>query len=108
MVVIISVGLIPIMNWAPLAIQTNIKVEQKTTVIFVAQEKIEDAKQRVLANLFSWTATGCNSESWTLGGVEGLTDICYDSSSLKNITVNAWHNESPAEVIAFNTKVARR
>lgn len=108
MVVVISVGLIGIMNWVPVAIQTKIKVEQRTGAILLAQGEMERAKRRVLSNEFSWTASGCNDESWTIDNVSGLNSICRETDNLKIITVTAWHIENPGDITTFNTKVARR
>lgn len=108
MVVVISVGLIGIMNWVPVAIQTKIKVEQRTRAILLAQGEMEKAKRRVLSNEFSWTASGCNNEPWTLGNFSGLNSICRETDNLKTITVTAWHMEIPNDITTLDTKVARR
>lgn len=107
-VVVISVGLIAIMNWVPVAIQTKIKTEQRTRTILLAQDQMEETKRRVLYNEFSWTASGCNEESWTIGDFSGLNSICRETDNLKIITVTAWHIENPDDITTFDTKVARR
>ena len=108
MVVVISVGLIAIMSWVPVAIQTKVKTEQRTGAILLAQGEMEEVKRRVLFNEFSWTASGCNDEPWTINNFRGLNSICRESDNLKIITVTAWHIENPGDITTFNTKVARR
>jgi Tfp pilus assembly protein PilV len=108
MVVVISVGLIAIMSWVPVAIQTKVKTEQRTGAILLAQGEMEEVKRRVLSNEFSWTATPCNNEPWTIGNFSGLNRICRQNNNLKNITVTAWHIDSPGDITTFDTRVARR
>jgi len=73
MVVVISVGLIGIMNWVPVAIQTKIKVEQRTGAILLAQGKMEEAKRRVLSSFTNF------SENWSVGNFYGTTVVSNDT-----------------------------
>lgn len=101
-IVIIAVGLIGIMNWLPLAIETKIKTEQRTRAIFLAQKNIEEAKRRLLYDFNS-------SISWSVD--EGFTcsgDVTSDSLDLKTLSISVWHIESPQDITTFYTKVARR
>jgi len=104
-VVIISVGLLAIMNWVPVAIQTKIKTERKTTATFLAQEKIEDIKSNAFSQNFnqteplSWTAPYGNYQ-WTASDDSG--------SDIKVISVSTWHIKEPENKVTFDTKIARR
>jgi len=102
-VVIISAGLIAIMNWVPVAIQTKIKTEQRTRAIFLAQGMMEDAKRRVLSSFTNF------SENWSVGNFYGTTVVSNDTySNLKILQVRAWHIDRPNDITTFYAKVALR
>jgi type II secretory pathway pseudopilin PulG len=101
-VVIISAGLIAIMNWVPVAIQTKIKTERRTIAIFLAQKNIEEAKRTLLSNFDSgvtWTV----SPDFACSG-----NVITENPNLKTITVSVWHIENPSDITTFYNKVARR
>ena len=109
-VVIISAGLIAIMNWVPVAIQTKIKTEHKTTAIFLAQEKIEDIKWSALAN-FNKNFNQAAPASWSVPYNDfwwTATDVVDLTWSIKTISVSTWHTLEPNNKITFDTKIARR
>ena len=109
-VVIIAVGIIAIMNWVPVSIQTKTKVERKTTAIFLAQEKLDEIAWSVLYNFgndfnqatpqafgapynnFYWTAASNDETGW----------------SLKTLSVSTWHADEPGNKVIFDTQVAPR
>jgi type II secretory pathway pseudopilin PulG len=101
-VVIISVGLIAIMNWVPVAIQTKIKTERRTIAIFLAQKNIEEAKRILLSNFDSVV-------TWTVNaGFDCTGDVITENPNLKTIRVSVWHIENPSDITTFSTRVARR
>jgi len=101
-VVIISVGLIAIMNWVPVAIQTKIKTERRTTAIFLAQKNIEEAKRTLLSNFDSGVI-------WTVSaGFNCAGNVITENPNLKTITVSVWHIENPSDITTFYNRVARR
>lgn len=107
-VAITSVGLVALMNWMPVAIQTKIKTERKTTAIFLAQEKIEDMKRMALASFASDF-----SQSAPLGWSVPYEDFRWTASddlgsNIKVISVSAWHMEEPNNKVIFDTKIALR
>jgi type II secretory pathway pseudopilin PulG len=101
-VVIISAGLIAIMNWVPVAIQTKIKTERRTKAIFLAQKNIEEAKRTLLSNFDSGV-------TWTVSaGFACSGNVISEGNNLKTITVSVWHIENPSDITTFYNKVARR
>ena len=101
-IVIIAVGLIGIMNWVPLAIETKIKTEQRTKAIFLAQKNIEEAKRILLYDFNS-------NISWSVEeGFNCTGDVTADSPDLKTLSISVWHLNSPQDITKFYTKVARR
>jgi prepilin-type N-terminal cleavage/methylation domain-containing protein len=108
-VVIIAVGLVAIMNWVPLNIQTKIKLERRTTAIFLAQERVDDIKRSALANYddnFNWAVP----QSWSVpyDNFRWTSSDNPDTAALRSISVSAWHIEEPDNKITFDTKIARR
>jgi len=99
-----------IMNWVPVAIQTKIKTERKTTAIFLAQEKIEDIKWSALAN-FNNNFNQSNPVSWSIPynnyrwTANDTVDLIW---SIKTISVSTWHKEEPENKVTFDTKISRR
>jgi Tfp pilus assembly protein PilV len=103
MVVVMSVGLIAIMKWVPIAIETKVKTEQRTRAIFLAQGKMEETKRRVLSSFTNF------SENWSVGNFYGTTLVSNDTySNLKILQVSAWHIDRPNDITTFYTKVALR
>ena len=101
MVVVISVGLIAIMSWVPVAIQTKVKTEQRTRAIFLAQEIMEDTKHCELFNL--------PLPNWNFPDFGWTVNRSDDSiPNLRILAVRVWHNERPNDITAFDTKVMQR
>jgi len=107
-VVIIAVGLVAIMNWVPLSIQTKIKLERRTTTIFLAQERIDDIKRSALANYddnFNWAVP----QSWPVPYDNFRWTASDDlGANIKAVSVSTWHIEEPDNKIIFDTEIARR
>jgi len=109
-IVVIAVGMLAIMNWVPVSIQTKTELERKTTALFLAQEKLDEIGWSVLYNFnndfnqltpvtfsspydnFSWTAAASDEAGW----------------SLKSISVSTWHIEDADNKVTLDTKIAPR
>lgn len=99
--VIISVGLIAIMNWVPLSLRTKIKAEKKTEAIFIAQNIMEDTIQSALFNL--------PLPAWNFADFTWTVNVTDDTlPGLKIVAVRVWNNQTPNEITAFDTKVTQR
>lgn len=106
-VVIISVGLIAIINWVPGIIATKIKAEQKSTAIFLAQGKIDDIKREAALSWTSFNET--NPQSWSVPYDSYRWTASDDSgASLKTVSVSVWHIEDADNKVRLDTKIALR
>ncbi len=106
-IVIISIALVPLLNWLPLSIQTHLKAERKTKSIFLAQGKLEEIRAAITNNFnrdFNLDPTPFSPPYQDF--FFSITDDL--NVNLKTISVKAWHNENPKDETTFYTKAARR
>ena len=106
--VILSVALIPILTWVPTSIQTKLKTERKTTAIFLAQEKLEELRYKIINNFgVDYTVAAPNPF------YPPYQDFSYTvndnfNSNIKTISVKVWHIEKPDDDTTFYTQVTKR
>ena len=106
--VILSAALIPIMTWVPMAIQTKLQTERKTTAVFLAQGLMEELRYKIIAN-FS-TSRNTPSPQAFLSPYQDFRYTVTDNldPDLKTISVDVWHIEKPSDETIFYTQMARR
>jgi prepilin-type N-terminal cleavage/methylation domain-containing protein len=105
--VILSIALLPLLNWVPLSIQTQLKAERKTKAIFLAQGKIEELRTAIINNFnqdYNLNPSAFNPPDQNFR--YSITDDL--NSNLKTISVKAWHIENPQDETIFYTQIARR
>lgn len=105
--VILSIALIPLLNWLPLSIQTRLKAERKTKAIFLAQGKIEQLRTAIINNFDQ----DCNSDPSAFN--PPYQDFRYSitddlNNNLKTVSVKTWHIENSRDETIFYTQIARR
>ena len=106
--VILSVALIPILTWVPTSIQTKLKTERKTTAIFLAQEKLEELRHKIINNFgVDYTVVTPNPFD------PPYQDFSYTvndnfNTNIKTISVKVWHIEKPDDDTTFYTQVTKR
>ena len=106
---IMSVALVPMMRLVPGMIQSKVAVEQKTTALFLAEQKTEEIKQ-LLLNDFS-TSVAAVETSFNAPHQDYRFTIAETSEIagfLKNITVTTWHSNRSRGRVILNTQVADR
>lgn len=112
-VVILSVAIVPIVNYLPVSVETKIKAERKTVAIFLTEYMLEYWRSNIL-NDFNWPGS--------VGGGAGLfMHIMPDPYSAYNIQINrtntgdlatvavkTWYRETPNDAVTIYTQVSRR
>ena len=105
--VILSIALLPLLNWVPVSIQTKLKAERKTAAVFLAQGKIEELRTAIINNFGSDynlnpTALDPPYQNFRYSITDDL------DSDLKTISVKVWHIENPQDETILYTQIARR
>jgi len=104
---ILAIALLPLLNWLPLSIQTQLKAERKTKAIFLAQGKIEELRTAIINNFdqdYNLNPAAFNPPDQNFR--YSITDDLNDN--LKTISVKTWHTENPQDETIFYTQIARR
>ena len=105
---ILTIALLPLVNWLPLSIQTQIKAERKTKAIFLAQAKLEELRTAIINN-FDKDYNQLNPLAFTPPYQNFRYSITDDlDANLKTISVKAWNIENPQDETIFYTQIARR
>lgn len=105
--VILSIALIPLLNWVPLSIQTYLKTERKTKAIFLTQAKLEQLRTAIINNFDQDYNLGPSTFNPPYQNFHySITDDL--NSNLKTISVKTWHIENPQDETIFYTQTARR
>ena len=105
--VILSIALLPLLNWLPLSIQTRLKAERKTKAIFLAQGKLEELRTKIINNFdqdYNLDLLAFNPPYQNFR--YSITDDL--NNNLKTISLKAWHIENPQDETIFYTQIARR
>ena len=105
---ILTIALLPLVNWLPLSIQTQIKAERKTKAIFLTQAKLEELRTAIINN-FDKDYNQLNPLAFTPPYQNFRYSITDDlDANLKTISVKAWNIENPQDETIFYTQIARR
>lgn len=105
---ILSIALLPLLNWLPISIQTQLKTERKTKAIFLAQGKLEELRTAIINN-FDQDYNVLNPLAFNPPYQNFRYSITDDLDiNLKTISVKAWHIENPQDETIFYTQIARR
>ena len=113
-IIILSMALIPLMEMIPQALVLDKKVERETQAVFLAQQKLEEIKGKVIFDFctdYSESATAFPSPHSTFKYI--VSDD--QGTDIKEIAVYVWYDEdgdnivdSDEEEVELNTKVAER
>ena len=105
---ILTIALLPLVNWLPLSIQTQLKSEHKTKAIFLAQSKLEELRTAIINN-FDQDYNQLNPLAFNPPFQNFRYSITDDlHASLKTISVKAWHIENPKDETILYIQIARR
>jgi prepilin-type N-terminal cleavage/methylation domain-containing protein len=105
---ILTIALLPLLNWLPLTIQTQLKAEHKTKAIFLAQGKLEELRTAI-SNNFDQDYNVLNPLAFNPPYQNFRYSITDDlDTSLKTISVKAWYIENPQDETIFYSQIARR
>lgn len=104
---ILSIALLPLLNWLPLSIQTQLKAERKTKAIFLAQGKLEELRTAVINNFdqdynLNPAAFSPPYQNFRYSITDNL------DTNLKTVSVRTWNIENPQDETIFYTQIARR
>jgi len=113
-IVILSIALIPLMKMLPEALILDAQMERETKVVFLAQRKMEEVKNKAIYDFsqdYAESATAFPSPDSTFK----YTVSDDQGTGIKEITVNVWYDKNgngsvdmDEEDIELNTKVAER
>ncbi len=113
-IVLIMLALIPIMVIVPRIIENSLNAQRLTTVIFLAESKMEEVKRDAINNF------SASRDEAVTGFSSPYTDYKYtitdnEGTEIKAIQVQAWHDEDAdnaldaiEQSITLDTKVADR
>lgn len=105
--VILSAGLIPILVWVPVSIQTRLQAERKTTAIFLCQSKAEELRYKIIKNFTNnYNAASLSFNSPYQNYNYTVTDDL--GSTLKTISAKVWHIEKPQDETILYTQISKR
>lgn len=106
-VLIMSFGIVPIMDLAPTILRTSIGIEETTESIFLAIQKIEETRGKILHNFNKdYNESGTPFSSPHDKYKYAITDNL--NPDIKTIEVNVWHIDKPDSKFILYTKIAER
>jgi len=97
-VVLMLVALIPLMTIVPQMIQNSLKAERLLTVVFLAEQKMEEVKRDVV-NSFGVSRDEATTAFNSPHAAYKYTVADNEGASLKEIRVDAWHDEDADSVL---------
>ncbi len=118
-VMIIAIGLAPVVKTLPEGLKSLRLVERNTKAVFLAQDKIDEVRSRILGDNTSYGFNKSGGYTET-GNFSYDADYCYAvtddmGSSIKEISVTVWFDEdgdgaqdASEEAVRLDTKIAER
>jgi len=108
-VLIMSLGLIPIVRFAPTILRSKANTEQITESAFLATRKIEEVRGKVLDDFAKEGGYAESNIAFPAPHSSYRYTITDDLNPvIKTISVSAWHVERTNEKLILHTKIANR
>ncbi len=109
--IIMSAGIIFIMRFAPVILRAKSGMEIGTEKAFLALQKTEELKGKVLYDFNKAGGYGVTEEPFAPPHDKyrcSVTDSLDPSNNIRTIEVDVWHIDNPDSKFILHTKIARR
>ena len=108
-ILIMTMALVPAMQLIPAILKTRMKIEYNSNIVFLAENKMEEVKDRILTNFDLEEGYSEDPSTFPAPFEEYSYSVTDDMDTwLKTVSVSVWHSDEPGYTVTLSTQAAKR